>query len=246
MGGVGAPFAAELPGSAPGTTVSGTGSHGSSVRAAFVLLDPLKDVSVRDVHAAGKRVVAAGEPTVDMAELNDVAVEFGITHRAKALATTGLVLTVIPEVSASPRPRAAWRPGPGPACAGPAPAWSQRACRGPGPRPRIPRDCWTWPRRNQFPCFRRQCRSGLPGPRFPTVRPATACNSTGGGGGASLSTWPQVDRPPGSRSRQRSGPPNRGRCAPSTRRPLPGRLVMCRASTVTCALWTYSAKRARP
>ena len=100
MGGVGAPFA-ELPGSAPGTTVSGTGSHGSSVRAAFVLLDPLKDVSVRDVHAAGKRVVAAGEPTVDMAELNDVAVEFGITHRAKALATTGLVLTGLPEVSAS-------------------------------------------------------------------------------------------------------------------------------------------------
>ena len=38
---------------------------------------------------------------VDMAELNDVAVEFGITHQAKALATTGLALTVIPEVSAS-------------------------------------------------------------------------------------------------------------------------------------------------
>jgi len=38
---------------------------------------------------------------VDMADLNDVAVEFGITHRAKALATTGLALTVIPEVSAS-------------------------------------------------------------------------------------------------------------------------------------------------
>ena len=32
-----------------------------------------------------------------MAELNDVIVEFGITHRAKALATTGLALTVIPE-----------------------------------------------------------------------------------------------------------------------------------------------------
>ncbi len=37
----------------------------------------------------------------EMDKLNDVAVELGITHRAKALATTGLALTVIPEVSAS-------------------------------------------------------------------------------------------------------------------------------------------------
>ncbi len=37
----------------------------------------------------------------EMDVLNDVAVELGITHRAKALATTGLALTVIPEVSAS-------------------------------------------------------------------------------------------------------------------------------------------------
>ncbi len=37
----------------------------------------------------------------DMDILNDVAVELGITHQAKALATTGLALTVIPAVSAS-------------------------------------------------------------------------------------------------------------------------------------------------
>ncbi len=44
-------------------------------------------------------------PVADFAQemdvLNDVAVELGINHRAKALATTGLALTVIPEISAS-------------------------------------------------------------------------------------------------------------------------------------------------
>lgn len=37
----------------------------------------------------------------DMRTMNEVAEEFGITHQAKALGTTGLALTVIPEVSAS-------------------------------------------------------------------------------------------------------------------------------------------------
>lgn len=41
------------------------------------------------------------ELAADMRVLNDAAIELGITHRAKALATTGLALSVIPDVAAS-------------------------------------------------------------------------------------------------------------------------------------------------
>jgi adenine deaminase len=41
------------------------------------------------------------ELAVEMQMMDDLAVELGIPHRAKALATTGLALTVIPEVRLS-------------------------------------------------------------------------------------------------------------------------------------------------